>query len=100
MLVAKPWDFESADGRGRLRGQVSKIHDFRPEGGQELVLIIAPTVLCDVEVTTLRALAIHAAQENLIQQLECGRTTGVRLYGPGAEPPLLIGSIRRLGRLT
>lgn len=100
MLVAKPWDFESADGRGRLRGQVSKIHDFRPEGGQELMLIISPAVLGGVELTTLRALGGHAAEENLIQRLERGRTTGVRLYGPGAELPLLVGSIRRLGCLT
>ena len=42
VLVAEPWDFESPEGRGRLRGQVSKIQDFAPEGGQELTLAVEP----------------------------------------------------------
>jgi len=96
VLVAEPWDFESPEGRGRLRGQVSKIQDFAPEGGQEVMLSTAPIFLGGATVTGLRALGLHPTQENLIQRLESGRTTGVRLYGPGAASPLLIGSIRRL----
>ena len=97
VLVAEPWDFESPEGRGRLRGQVSKIQDFAPDGGQEVMLATAPIALGGATVTTLRALGLHPAQENLIQRLESGRTTGVRLYGSGATSPLLVGSIRRLG---
>jgi hypothetical protein len=97
VLVAKPWDFESPEGRGRLRGQVSKIHDFAPEGGQEVMISVAPTALGGDVVTTLRALGLHPAQEDLIDRLKSGLTTGVRLYGPGPRSPLLVGSIRRLG---
>ncbi|MEH6676793.1 hypothetical protein [Phenylobacterium sp.] len=94
MLVAEPWDFESPEGRGRLRGQVSKIQDFAPEGGQELTLAVEPISLGGARVTALRALGLHPAQENLIQRLETGRATGVRLYGPGGKSLLLVGSIR------
>jgi len=97
VLVAEPWDFESPEGRGRLRGQVSKIQDFAPEGGQEVMLATAPVSLGGATITSLRALGLHPTQENLIRRLESGRTTGVRLYGPGAAAPLLVGSIRRLG---
>jgi len=97
VLVAEPWDFESPEGRGRLRGQVSKIQDFAPDGGQEVMLTVAPISLGGDTVTALRALGLHPTQETLIQRLERGLSTGVRLYGPGGRSCLLVGSIRRLG---
>ncbi len=97
VLVAEPWDFQSPDGRGRLRGQVSKIRDFAPEGGQDVLLAVAPLSLDGAMVTTLRALGLHPAQEDLVERLETDRATGVRLYGPEGKSPPLVGSIRRLG---
>ncbi|HMO43107.1 MAG TPA: hypothetical protein PKB04_07240 [Phenylobacterium sp.] len=91
LLVAQPWDFVSADGRGRLRGRVSAV----PSQGDELALDFPALTLIAPTWRPLRALPLHPGDESVAVQLWRGASVGLRLYAPGQGPPALVGALRR-----
>ncbi|MDP2212251.1 hypothetical protein [Phenylobacterium sp.] len=95
-MVAEPWDFQSAYGRGRLRGHIRKIEDFGPQGGQALWLAVAGLTMGDQAVDTLRALALHPGDADLIAGLGDQRSVAVRLFGPPESSLRMAAAIRRL----
>lgn len=101
LLVAEPWDFTSAYGRGRLQGQISNIRDFGVGGGpggvQEVWIAVTPLVIAGHVVEGLRATPLRHAEGDLARRLLERRSVAVRLLGPEGSGVRLAAAIRRLG---
>jgi hypothetical protein len=97
LLVAEPWDFTSAYGRGRLQGHISNICDFGPVGGQELVIAVALFVFEGRAIKSLLATPLHRGSEDLVQCLLDRRPCAVRVVDAAGGPFRLAAAIRRLG---
>lgn len=97
LLVAEPWNFTSAYGRGRLQGQISNIRSFGRSGGQEVWIAVSRLVVGDRPVETLRAIALRPGAENLVQRLLDRRSAAVRVIDAAGSGFRLAAAIRRLG---
>jgi hypothetical protein len=97
LLVAEPWDFVSAYGRGRLQGQISNIRDFGPAGGHEVAIAVSRFMHDGRAVDALRATGFHPGGGDLLQALIDRRSFAVRVLDAGGGGLRLAASIRRLG---
>ena len=97
LLVAEPWDFTSAYGRGRLQGHIRNIHDFGPVGGQELVIAVAPFMAEGRAIDSLLATPLHPGSGNMVQCLLDRLPCAVRAVNTAGGPFRLAAAIRRLG---
>jgi len=97
LLVAEPWDFTSAYGRGRLQGHVSNIRDFGPGGGQELSIAVAPFVADSRTIDSLLATPLHSGCGDIVQCLLDRRPCAVRAVATAGGSFRLAAAIRRLG---
>jgi hypothetical protein len=97
LLVAEPWDYTSAYGRGRLQGHISNIRDFGPVGGQELVITVAPFMAEGRAIDSLLATPLHPGSGNMVQYLLERLPCAVRAVDTAGGPFRLAAAIRRLG---
>lgn len=92
VLVARPWDFASQDGRGRLVGRVVAV---APDGAEVILDFPALTEISPGDVR-LRALPLHRVSESVAVRIAGGQSVAVRLYGVGEGPPRFLGAAQRM----
>ena len=92
VLVARPWDFASQDGRGRLVGRVVAI---APDGAEVILDFPALAAISPGEIR-LRALPLHRVSESVAVRIAGGQSVAVRLYGASDGPPRFLGAAQRM----
>jgi hypothetical protein len=103
--VGEPWDFESADGQGVLKGRIKEVRRGEGDlGDQRIVIEVTPfTVEGGAAVNHLTATRRYKDETGIIEQVAAGQTAPANLdYGDQVSPenlpegvsPFLIGGVR------